>query len=224
MYNFKSSKTTLAVGTLLLSTLIIQGCSTVDPYTGEKKTSTAVKGSGIGALGGAVAGVLIGDNRKSAMIGAGIGALAGGGVGYYMDKEEAKLRQELQATGVSVTRQGDSIILNMPGNITFKTDSSDISANFYPVLDSVAKVINEYEKSYVDVYGFTESTGAESYNLQLSQRRADSVAGYLKTRQVLPDRILTKGMGESNPVASNSTPEGRALNRRVEIRLSPITQ
>lgn len=212
-----------AASALLLASLLMYGCSTVDPYTGEQKTSSAAKGTGIGALGGAVAGVLIGDNRKSAMIGAGIGALAGGGVGYYMDTQEAKLRQELQATGVSVTRQGNSIILNMPGNITFKTDSSDISANFYPVLDSVAKVINEYEKTYVDVYGFTDSTGAESYNLQLSQRRADSVAGYLKTRQVLPNRILTQGMGEASPVANNNTPEGRALNRRVEIKLSPVT-
>ncbi len=224
MHDFKLSTKALAVTSLVLSSLLLHGCATVDPYTGERKTSTSAKGAGIGALGGAVAGVLIGDNRKSAMIGAGIGALAGGGVGYYMDKQEAKLRQELQATGVSVTRQGDSIILNMPGNITFKTDSSDISANFYPVLDSVAKVINEYEKTYVDVYGFTDSTGAEAYNLQLSQRRADAVASYLKTRQVLATRVLTTGLGEASPVADNSTPEGRAQNRRVEIRLSPVTQ
>jgi outer membrane protein OmpA-like peptidoglycan-associated protein len=223
MHNTKSSKKALAISSLLLSSLLLHGCSTVDPYTGEQKTSKAVKGAGIGALGGAVVGVLVGDNRRSALIGAGIGALTGGGVGYYMDTQEAKLRQELQATGVSVTRQGDSIILNMPGNITFKTDSSAIAANFYSVLNSVAKVINEFDKTYVDIYGHTDSTGAASYNMQLSLRRADSVSSYLQTRQVLPSRILTNGMGEDYPIASNSTPEGRAQNRRVEIKLSPIT-
>lgn len=224
MYHIKLSKTVFAVSLLVLSSLLIQGCSTIDPYTGEKKTSTAAKGTGLGALSGAVAGVLIGDNRRSALIGAGIGALAGGGIGYYMDTQEARLRQELQASGVSVTRQGDSIILNMPGNITFKTDASAISADFYPVLNSVAKVINEYEKTYVDIYGHTDSTGSASHNMQLSQRRADSVSSYLQTRQVLPSRILTKGMGQDYPIASNSTPEGRSQNRRVEIKLSPITQ
>lgn len=224
MYHIKLSKTAFAVSLLVLASLLIDGCSTIDPYTGEKKTSTAAKGTGIGALGGAVAGVLIGDNRRSALIGAGIGALAGGGIGHYMDTQEAKLRQELQASGVSVTRQGDSIILNMPGNITFKTDASAISADFYPVLNAVAKVINEYEKTYVDIYGHTDSTGSASHNMQLSQRRADSVSSYLQTRQVLPSRILTKGMGQDYPIASNSTPEGRSLNRRVEIKLSPITQ
>jgi len=224
MYPYRLPKKALAASSLLLSSLLIYGCSTVDPYTGEQKTSTAVKGAGIGALGGAVAGVLIGDNRRAALIGAGLGALTGGGVGYYMDTQEAKLRQELQATGVSVTRQGDSIILNMPGNITFKTDSSEVSANFYQVLNSVAKVINEYDKTYVDIYGHTDSTGAAAYNMQLSQRRADSVSSYLRTRQVLPDRILTRGLGEDSPIATNATPEGRALNRRVEIKLTPITQ
>lgn len=217
------SKPILVCSTVVLSSLFLNACSTVDPYTREEKTSNAVKGAGIGAVSGAVLGVIAGDNRKSALIGAGIGALAGGGIGYYMDVQEAKLRQELEATGVSVTRQGDSIILNMPGNITFKTGSSAISADFYRVLNSVAKVLNEYEKTLVDIYGHTDSVGQASYNMQLSQQRANSVSSYLQTREVLAQRILTRGMGEDYPIASNDTPEGRSQNRRVEIKLTPIT-
>ncbi len=217
-------KTSKILGTsILLSSLFLGACTTIDPYTREEKTSNAVKGAGIGALSGAVIGVLAGDNRKSALIGAGVGALAGGGIGYYMDVQEAKLRQELEATGVSVTRYGDSIILNMPGNVTFDTASSNISANFYRVLSSVAKVINEYEKTYVDIYGHTDSVGQSSYNMTLSQQRADSVSQYLQTQQVLPQRIVTRGIGEAHPVASNDNAQGRAQNRRVEIKLTPIT-
>lgn len=220
----KSTFKPLIVGsTVLASTLFLNACTTIDPYTREEKTSNAVKGTAIGAVSGAVIGVIAGDNRKSALIGAGVGALAGGGIGYYMDVQEAKLRQELEATGVSVTRHGDSIILNMPGNITFNTDSSAISADFYRVLNSVAKVFNEYEKTYVDIYGHTDSVGAASYNMTLSQQRADAVSRYLQTRQVLPQRILTRGMGEDYPIASNDTAHGRSQNRRVEIKLTPIT-
>ena len=213
---------TLAISTAV--TLALLGCQTTDPYTGEQKTSNTAKGTGIGAVGGAIAGAIVtGGSRKGILIGAGIGALTGAGVGHYMDKQEAELRAQLQGTGVSVTRVGDSIILNMPGNITFATDSSNISADFYPVLDSVALVVNEFEKTYVDIIGHTDSTGAADYNQRLSVNRADSVARYLESQQVLPQRILTEGMGQNSPIASNDTPEGRALNRRVEIRLTPLT-
>lgn len=223
-YMYKAhSKSQLLGSAILLSSLFIGACTTVDPYTREEKTSNVVKGTAIGAVSGAVIGFIAGDNRKSALIGAGVGALAGGGIGYYMDVQEAKLRQELEATGVSVTRQGNSIILNMPGNITFKTASSAISADFYAVLNSVAKVFNEYEKTYVDIYGHTDSVGKSSYNMTLSQQRADSVSRYLQTRQVLPQRILTRGMGEDYPVSSNDTAQGRSQNRRVEIKLTPIS-
>ena len=216
-------KPLVAGATILASTLLLNACTTIDPYTREEKTSNVVKGTAIGAVSGAVIGVIAGDNRKSALIGAGVGALAGGGIGYYMDVQEAKLRQELEATGVSVTRHGDSIILNMPGNVTFETGSSAISANFYPVLNSVAKVFNEYEKTYVDIYGHTDSVGNASYNMNLSQQRADAVSRYLQTRNVLGQRILTRGMGEDYPIASNDTAQGRSQNRRVEIKLTPIT-
>jgi len=210
-------------GAMLALILGISGCATTNPYTGEQEVNKTSKGAGIGALAGLATAILVGGDRKKLLMGAGIGALVGGSVGYYMDRQEDKLRQQLQATGVSVTRNGDNIILNMPGNITFATNSSNVSADFYAVLDSVALVINEYEKTYVDIIGHTDSTGADAYNQQLSEQRASSVARYLESQKVLPARIISRGMGEAQPIASNDTPEGRSLNRRVEIILTPIT-
>jgi len=212
-----------SVAMLALMLAVTGGCTTTNPYTGEQQVNKTSKGAAIGALAGLATSAITGGERKNLLIGAGIGALVGGGVGYYMDRQEEKLRQRLQATGVSVTRNGDKIILNMPGNITFATDSSNVSADFYPVLDSVALVINEFEKTYVDVVGHTDSTGADAYNQQLSEARASSVARYLESQGVLPARIVSRGMGESQPIASNDTAQGRSLNRRVEIILSPIT-
>jgi len=210
-------------GIMLALMLGISGCTTTNPYTGEEEVNKTSKGAGMGALAGLATAILVGGDRKKLLMGAGIGALVGGSVGYYMDRQEDKLRQQLQATGVSVTRSGDNIILNMPGNITFATDSSNISADFYQVLDSVALVIKEFEKTYVDVVGHTDSTGAEAYNQQLSEARASSVARYLESQGVLPARIVSRGAGESNPIASNDTAQGRSLNRRVEIILTPVT-
>jgi len=213
-------KSLLAISLALVVGL---GACTTNPYTGEKQASKTAMGAGIGAAAGGLIGAATGGDRNAILLGVGIGALAGGGVGYYMDKQEDKLRMQLQSTGVSVTRNGDNIILNMPGNVTFATDSSNISADFYQVLNSVALVINEFEKTYIDINGHTDSTGAESYNQTLSEARASSVARYLESQKVVPQRIVTRGMGESQPIADNDTPEGRALNRRVEIILTPIT-
>lgn len=206
----------------------LAACQTQDPYTGEQKTSKATYGALIGAVGGALAGGLIGkgdarDRRERALIGAGVGALAGGGVGYYMDKQEAELTQRLRASGVSVTRVGNDIILNMPGNVTFATDSSDINARFYEVLNSVAIVLKEYDKTLIDVTGHTDSTGSDQYNLELSQKRASSVANYLMAQGLDARRFYIVGAGESQPIATNDTAAGREQNRRVEIRLSPLT-
>jgi outer membrane protein OmpA-like peptidoglycan-associated protein len=202
-------------------------CTTLDPYTQEKKVSNVAKGAAIGAAAGAVAGLITGDDsaqrKRQALIFAGVGALAGGGVGVYMDRQEMKLRQQLEGSGVSVTRIGDNITLNMPGNVTFAVDSSDINASFYGVLDSVALVLNEFNKSFVEVAGHTDSDGADSYNQALSERRAGSVVAYLTSRQVRADRLITVGGGEKYPVASNATPEGKAANRRVEITIVPLT-
>jgi outer membrane protein OmpA-like peptidoglycan-associated protein len=163
------------------------------------------------------------ERRQHALIGAGIGALAGGAVGNYMDRQEAKLRAELQGTGVSVTRIGDNITLNMPGNVTFDTDSSALRPQFFGVLNSVGKVLTEYDKTVVEVAGHTDSTGSDSYNMQLSQRRANTVGEYLYTQGIMDQRIISVGMGEHHPIADNSTAEGRQLNRRVEITLVPVT-
>ena len=181
----------------------------------------------IGAAAGAVVGLISGDDaverRQRALIGAGVGALAGGSIGYYMDKQEAELRAELEGTGVSVSRIGDNITLNMPGNVTFATDSSDLSPAFFDVLNSVGKVLGEYEKTVVEVAGHTDSTGSDEYNQSLSERRARSVATYLQGQGVITERVITVGMGESRPVADNTTPDGRQANRRVEITMVPLT-
>ena len=205
----------------------LSGCETLDPYTGESETSKATKGALIGAAAGAVAGLMSGDDaverRQHALIGAGIGALAGGAVGNYMDRQEAELRAELQGTGVSVTRMGDNITLNMPGNVTFDTDSAALRPQFFGVLNSVGKVLTEYDKTVVEVAGHTDSTGSDSHNMALSQRRANTVGEYLYTQGIMDQRIMTVGMGEHHPIADNATPEGRQLNRRVEITLVPVT-
>jgi outer membrane protein OmpA-like peptidoglycan-associated protein len=210
-----------------LMTIAIGGCETLDAYTQESKTSSTAKGAMIGAAAGAVVGLVSGDDaverRQRAMILAGVGALAGGAVGNYMDRQEAKLRAELQGTGVSVTRIGDNITLNMPGNVTFATDSSDLSPGFFDVLNSVGKVMKEYNKTVVEVAGHTDSTGSDSYNQSLSERRAGSVAQYLQSQQIGSERLITVGMGESRPVADNGTADGRQANRRVEITMVPLT-
>ncbi len=212
---------------MILLAVSVTACTT-NPYTGEREASKKAIGAGIGAAVGAVLGALTGDDaderRKRALIGAGVGALAGAGVGAYMDAQENKLRQQLQGTGVSVVRLGDDIVLNMPGNVTFPVNQADVRADFFAVLDSVSLVVNEYDKTLIDITGHTDSTGDGSYNLSLSQRRANSVGAYLQSRGITSQRILTQGFGENNPVADNSTPQGRRENRRVELVLKPIVQ
>jgi outer membrane protein OmpA-like peptidoglycan-associated protein len=218
------NKILVVAGLAMLAT----GCETLDPYTGESGMSQSTKGALIGAGIGVVAGLASGDDavdrRQRAMIGAGIGALAGGSVGYYMDKQEAELRAELQGTGVSVVRDGDHITLNMPGNVTFATDSSDLNPAFFDVLKSVGKVVKEFDQTVVEVAGHTDSTGTESYNQSLSERRAGTVAQYLNARGVATVRMITIGMGEAMPIADNSSTDGRQANRRVELTLVPLTQ
>ncbi|HXV37540.1 MAG TPA: OmpA family protein, partial [Myxococcota bacterium] len=188
---------------------LLTACVT-DPYTGEQKVSKTATGAVIGGAAGAA-------------IGAAAGAVAGGAVGGYMDYQEAKLREKLQGTGVSVTRAGDELILNMPGNITFEVDRADIRASFYDVLNSVVLVVKEFDKTIIEISGYTDSTGSDSYNQTLSERRAASVGGYLTSQGVAAGRVVTKGFGERYPIASNDTPAGRESNRRVELKLVPIT-
>ncbi len=215
---------------LLSTSAFLQSCTTFDPYTGEQKTTKTAVGAGIGASVGAVVAYL--DNKGDAsrkrnqriLAAAAGGAAIGGGIGYYMDKQEAKLRQQLRGTGVSVERVGDNINLIMPGNITFATNSADINSNFYSVLDSVALVLTEFDKTVVVVAGHTDSDGSDALNETLSRNRASSVSNYLISQKILPARFEIIGFGERQPIASNTTAEGKQLNRRVEITLLPVTQ
>jgi outer membrane protein OmpA-like peptidoglycan-associated protein len=209
-----------------LSTLMLVGC-TSNPYTGEQQTGK----SALYGLGGAAAGAAIGaatsgsdDRAKGALIGAAVGGAAGGGYGFYVDKQEQRLRQELQGTGVRVVRNGENLQLVMPGNITFASGSSDISSSFYPTLNSLVKVFKEFDKNGVEIIGHTDSTGSNDLNMRLSRDRAQSVASYLASNSVSSARISSMGVGPSQPIASNDTAEGRAQNRRVEINLRPIQQ
>nr|WP_274628760.1 OmpA family protein [Mesorhizobium shangrilense] len=198
---------------------------TTDPYTGQQKIANTTGGAAIGAGIGALAGMALGggNDRRNALIGAGIGALAGGAVGNYMDRQESELRAQLQGTGVSVTRAGDRIILNMPSNITFATDQDAVKSSFYPTLNSVGLVLKKFNQTMVDVYGHTDSTGNDQYNYDLSERRAMSVANYFYGQGIDGRRFVVRGLGETQPIASNSTEAGKAQNRRVEIQLSPLS-
>lgn len=203
-----------AIGTVCVAAML-SGCVT-DPYTGEKKPSKAA----IGAVAGAIVGAATSsksDRKKGALI----GAAAGAGIGAYMDNQEQKLRKELEGTGVSVTRNGNTIELNMPGNLTFETDSSNIQSNFYSTLNAVGKVFQEFDDTNVRIAGHTDSTGSDSYNQTLSEKRASSVASYLVNQGVARERMQVLGWGESKPIASNETPAGRQQNRRVEIEIVP---
>lgn len=210
---------------LALSVLFV-GCTSIDPYTGQQKTSNTAKGVGIGVIAGAILGAATGkdndDRKKRAAIGAAAGGATGGGVGYYMDRQEAALRQRLQGTGVQVRREGDTIQLIMPGNITFATGRYEIRADFYEVLNSVTLVLNEFNNTSIKISGHTDSTGGNQTNQTLSEQRANSVRGYLAGQRVATGRLQAVGYGPRYPVASNSTASGRQANRRVELELLPM--
>lgn len=195
-----------------------------DPVTGEQRISKAAIGAGVGVVGGYLAGDLIGGrrDRTEKIIGAGIGAIAGGAVGAYMDRQEQELRRQTAGTGVDVDRVGDELHLTMPEGITFAVGEAIIQPQFRTTLDQLAETLQEYPNTLIDVYGHTDSTGSDAYNMALSQRRAQAVADYLIARGVNPARIATRGFGETQPIATNATAEGRAANRRVEMRIVPV--
>lgn len=217
----------LAIISATALAFLLAGC-TSNPFTGDQQVSKTAIGAGTGAVLGAAAGAILGattsvDGRKAALIGAGLGALAGGGVGVYMDNQEAKLRQRLQNTGVSVTRVGDSIVLNMPSNITFDSNRADLKPQFFSTLNSVTEVFKEYKQTLINVVGHTDSTGNPDANYDLSRRRAAAVAQYMSSQQLDPNRFSVEGHGEQDPIASNATVSGKAQNRRVEITILPLT-
>lgn len=216
-----------AIAFALWVSVSLIACTTINPYTEEKQTSKAAGGATIGGVVGAILGAATaskGHRTEGALIGGGVGAVAGGGAGYYMDVQEAKLRQKLQGTGVHVLRSGNDIRLVMPGDVTFETNSASLDPKFFTVLDSVATVLQEYKSTLVTVAGYTDSTGSTEHNQVLSEKRATTVALYLNSRGVVKERLAAIGHGESQPVAGNDTADGRAMNRRVEITLDPITK
>ncbi|MEQ8405764.1 MAG: OmpA family protein [Oceanicaulis sp.] len=211
----------ITAGALALG--LAAACTTTDQYGNVDRNNT-----GTGVLAGAAAGALLGtlaggDDRRNALIGAGIGALGGAAAGQYMDRQEEAFRTRLRDSGVSVRRVGDELVLTMPGDVTFATDSAQVTPRFDPVLNDVADVLMAYPATYVNVIGHADSTGAADYNQRLSERRASAVAADLINRGVLRDRLYVAGMGETQPVATNATDAGRAANRRVEITIAPHT-
>lgn len=216
------------IAAVVAATLVASACTTTDPYTGETRTNNTGRGALLGAAAGAALGYLTNtsnsdEGRTNALIGAGIGALAGAGIGRYMDQQEEAMRAALSESGVGVRRQGNDLLLIMPGDITFDSNSSAITGDFYRVLNDVSDVLNRYPATYVDVTGHADSTGPDDYNQSLSERRASSVGGYLVAQGVLRERFYIGGMGERSPIASNDTDYGRRENRRVEILIRPHT-
>lgn len=198
--------------------LALTAC-TVNPYTGEQQASKAATyGAGAAAVCGLIGAIDSGQHARNAALGCGI---VGAGVGAYMDVQEAKLREQLQGTGVQVVREGDNIRLVMPGNITFETDSYNLRGSFYSTLNSVGTVLAKYADTTLRVTGHTDNTGSRQYNQNLSERRAGSVADYLVTRGVARTRMLVQGAGFDQPVADNTSTAGRAANRRVELYILP---
>lgn len=217
---------TMTALTMTGALLATSACVT-NPETGNRRLSNTA----IGAIGGILGGYLVGDvvggrsDRTEKIIGAGIGGLAGAAVGRYMDQQEAELRRETAGTGVEVIRQGDDLVLRMPSGITFAYDRYDIQPQFQSTLNEVASTLAQYQQTYIDILGHTDSTGSYEYNQALSERRAQSVANYLAARGVNPARMATRGYGETQLLVNPERSEAdRAANRRVEIRVVPVRQ
>ncbi|HET9630667.1 MAG TPA: OmpA family protein [Novosphingobium sp.] len=207
-----------------VSLLSLSACVT-DPNTGQQKVSRTAIGAGGGALAGMLLGGLIGGGTGR-IIGAGIGGIAGGAYGYTLDKQIKQLKEQTAGTGVDVTPvdNGQAILVNLPEGVTFDVGSYSLKPEFRATLDKVADSLKQYPDSLIDVYGHTDSTGSDAYNQTLSENRARTVANYLQMQGVNPSRIRSQGYGETMPVADNATEEGRRKNRRVEIKIVPVTQ
>ena len=209
--NYLLSRIVLNVS-ILAAALAVSGCA----------TTNAEKGAMIGAVTGAVIGKSTANHKnKRAVIGAAVGAIAGAAIGDYMDRQEAEMREQLSGSGVEVVREGDNLRLVMPSNITFATNQASITPQFHATLNSIANVLNHYDKTYLSIEGHTDSSGSESYNQTLSERRARSVQQYLINQSIMGERLSVTGYGEMRPIASNETAAGKAKNRRVEVQIVP---
>ena len=210
-----------------IATTMLAGCAsytgqTNDPNDPHRTQQGALIGAGIGVVAGLLAGKDATDRRQKAMVGAGIGGLAGAGIGAYQDRQEAELRRQTAGTGVDVQRDGDVIKLNLPDGVTFDFNKTEIKPQFYPALNNIARTVAEYNQTIVEVSGHTDNVGSLSANQTVSDRRAQSVGNYLIGRGVIRERVEMRGFNYQHPVADNSTEQGRAMNRRVEIRLVPL--
>jgi len=204
--------------------LVLTGCMTTDPYTGERKFSNKSIGSAMGAIGGGLIGaVASGGKTEGILIGASVGAFGGVLTGSYWDKQESELRSKLRNTGVRVVRTKKELQLIMPGDITFKQSSSDVRKQFYPVLGSIALVLRKYNKTLVNITGYASSEGNATYNQKLSEKRAKSISQYFQSQSIKQQRLIDKGFGARHPIASNKTKEGRVTNRRVTISLTKLS-
>ena len=211
----------------VLATTLLAGCATYtgqtnDPNDPNHTRTGALIGAGIGAVAGLLSGGDAVERRQRALVGVGVGGLAGAGIGAYQDRQEAALRHSLAGSGVDVVRQGDNIVLSVPGNVTFASGSADLAPDFHPVLDNIASTLGEYRQTMVEVAGHTDDVGDDQSNQVLSERRAAAVASYLESRGVMQERIMIVGAGEAHPIANNDTEAGRAENRRVEITIVPV--
>lgn len=217
-------KSRLLVSSIAASALLATSACVTDPNTGQKKASRTA----IGGVGGAVAGALLGGligGKTGRIIGAGIGGVAGGVVGYKMDQQIKELKEQTSGSGVDVTETdgGKAILVNLPDGVTFDVGSSTLKPEFRATLDKVAESLIQYPNSLIDVYGHTDSTGSDAFNQTLSESRARTVANYLISKGVPAARVRSQGFGETMPVATNDTADGRAKNRRVEIKIVPVT-
>ena len=209
----------------MIGLLILSGCAAPQSNTGKG----AAYGAAGGAVAGAVLGQVIGKDTEGTLVGAAagaaIGAAAGAGVGHMMDRQEAEMRDALAASeAAAVRREGELLAITLKGDVTFDLDSDMVRPGLYNELDRIAQIMVKYPQTSILVEGHTDSTGSESYNQQLSERRASSVKNLLVQRGVQEFRINILGYGESRPVATNATSEGRQMNRRVEIRINPNAQ
>ena len=197
--------------------LSLVGCTGLEAGNGGYTTGGAAGGAALGAI----AGQIIGKDTKGTLIGAAVGSLLGIGWGAYRDNQERELKAKLQGTQAEVKKEGNALVINLPGGVTFASDSANITSSFYSALNGIAQSLNNYPETRIQVNGYTDNTGKDAHNQELSQRRANAVAQYLIAQGVSSNRIVANGFGSSNPIASNSTPDGRLQNRRVEIKILP---
>ncbi len=208
------SRFSISIALLVCVALTTVGCG-VSPKSVKRPTGKTAGGNFTGKT-------ISKEARKSVLKEAGVRTLSSGSARSYMNYQEAKLQQRLIRTGVRISRTGNNIILTMPGNITFDFGSANLKSEFYEVLNSVAIVLDEYERTYIDVYGHTDSIGGHKYNHKLSKRRARCVAEYLVAQGCNGQRFSIQGFGETKPIDSNADKSGRSRNRRVEIEISPL--